>query len=52
MAKGKILGVCAWLAERFDMDVVAMRLLFVFATLVGVGSPIVLYLILALVKPK
>lgn len=52
MAASKILGVCAWLSERFDMDVAAVRLLFIFATLIGFGSPIILYLILALVKPK
>ncbi|HAD96494.1 MAG TPA: PspC domain-containing protein [Cryomorphaceae bacterium] len=52
MTEGKLLGVCAWLADRFDIDVSMLRLIFVIATIVGVGSPILIYLILALVKPK
>lgn len=46
------LGVCAWLGSRFDMDVQMLRIIFVIATIVGIGSPILIYLILALVKPK
>ena len=52
MTEGKLLGVCAWLADRFDIDVSMLRLIFVIATIVGVGSPILIYLILALVKPR
>lgn len=47
-----ILGVCAWLGDRFDIRVDMLRLIFVIATVVGIGSPILIYLILALVKPK
>ena len=46
MTEGKLLGVCAWLADRFDIDVSMLRLIFVIATIVGVGSPILIYLIL------
>ncbi len=52
MTEGKLLGVCAWLSDKFDSDVTMVRLIFVIATIVGVGSPILIYLILALVKPK
>ncbi len=52
MNEKKILGVCAWLGDRFDMDVSMLRIIFVIATVVGVGSPILIYLILALVKPS
>ena len=52
MTEGKLLGVCAWLADRFDIDVSMLRLIFVIATIVGGGSPILIYLILALVKPR
>ncbi len=52
MTEGKILGVCAWLADRFGLDVTGLRWVFVIATILGVGSPILIYLILALVKPK
>ncbi|WP_417611606.1 PspC domain-containing protein [Owenweeksia hongkongensis] len=51
MNEKKILGVCAWLSERFDIEVSMLRIIFVIATIVGIGSPILIYLILALVKP-
>lgn len=47
----KILGVCAWLAEKFEFDVSGVRLLFVIITLLG-GSGILAYLILYLVMPR
>lgn len=50
--EGKILGVCAWLADKFDIDVTILRLIFVVATIFGVGSPILIYLILYLVMPR
>lgn len=52
MTESKILGVAAWLADRYNMDVAGLRLVFVIATLLGLGSPILIYLILYLVKPK
>ncbi len=48
----KILGVCAWLSVKFDIDLSTLRLLFVAAAILGLGSPIVIYLILAIVKPQ
>ncbi|WP_417591526.1 PspC domain-containing protein [Owenweeksia hongkongensis] len=51
MNEKKILGVCAWLSDRFDIEVSMLRIIFVIATVVGIGSPILIYLILALVKP-
>jgi phage shock protein C len=47
----KFLGVCAWLSYKFEIDVTMLRLIFVAATILGMGSPILIYLILALVKP-
>ena len=52
MNEKKILGVCAWLSDRFDIEVSMLRIIFVIATIVGIGSPILIYLILALVKPS
>lgn len=52
MTESKVLGVCAWLADKFEIDVTWMRLIFVVATILGLGSPVLIYLILALVKPK
>lgn len=48
----KLLGVCAWLAEKFEIDVTLVRILFVAAFILGFGSPVLIYLILYLVKPK
>ncbi|WP_121118577.1 PspC domain-containing protein [Croceibacterium ferulae] len=47
-ANGKLLGVCAGLASRFEVDAIWVRLLFVAGTLVGFGSFILIYLLIAL----
>lgn len=48
---GKILGVCAGLAEYLDVDVTIIRIAFVFSVIFfGIG--IIPYLILALIMPK
>ena len=52
MSEKKILGVCSWVSEKFDLDVSGIRMLFIIATILGLGSPILIYLILFLVKPK
>lgn len=52
MTKRKLLGVCAWLADKFEIDVSILRLVFVIASILGVGSPVLIYLILALVRPS
>ena len=48
----KILGVCSWLSEKFDLDVSGIRIIFIVAAVLGFGSPIIVYLILYLIKPK
>ena len=52
MSEKKILGVCSWASEKFDLDVSGIRMLFIIAAILGLGSPILIYLILYLVKPK
>lgn len=52
MNSKKILGVCLWLSYKFDLDISGIRLLFIIATILGFGSPILIYLVLYLVKPK
>ena len=52
MTQRKILGVCAWLADKFGLDVSGVRILFVAAAILGLGSPIFIYFILYLVKPS
>ena len=52
MTKGKVLGVSAWLSDKFELDVTGIRLLFVAAAILGFGSPIIIYLVLFSLKPK
>ena len=52
MIERKVLGVCAWLADKFDLDVGGLRILFVAAAIFGFGSPIIIYFILYLIKPS
>nr|WP_315456471.1 PspC domain-containing protein [uncultured Sphingorhabdus sp.] len=48
-ANKKILGVCAGLANWTGMDAMIVRLIFAVATLVGFGSPILIYIVLAMI---
>lgn len=48
-ANKKILGVCAGLSRWAEIDVNIVRLLFVIATVVGVGSPVLIYIALGLI---
>ena len=52
MIERKVLGVCAWLADKFGLDIGGLRILFVAAAIFGFGSPIIIYLILYLIKPS
>ncbi|MCU0892018.1 MAG: PspC domain-containing protein [Sandarakinorhabdus sp.] len=46
---GKLMGVCAGLANRFGWDVTLVRVAFVLATLFGFGSAILVYLVIGLI---
>jgi phage shock protein PspC (stress-responsive transcriptional regulator) len=46
-----IAGVCGGLGEYLNVDATLIRLLFVAAVLAGVGSGIILYLILMIIMP-
>lgn len=46
-----IFGVCAGIAQYFDIDVTIIRLLFVLLTLAG-GPGLLLYIVLAIVLPS
>ena len=48
-ANKKILGVCAGLANWAGMDAMIIRLIFAVATVVGFGSPVLIYILLALI---
>jgi phage shock protein C len=45
----KILGVCAGLANWTGIDAMIIRLIFAFATVVGFGSPVLIYILLAMI---
>ena len=47
----KIAGVAAGLAECHDLDVNAVRIVWIILAFLGVGAPVLLYLILWLVMP-
>lgn len=47
--RGKIMGVCAGIADYFGVDVTLVRVAWVIGTLVGFGSLILIYLAIALI---
>jgi len=47
-----IAGVCGGIAEYIGWDSTIIRVIFVVLTLVGWGTPILLYLILAIILPE
>ena len=50
--KAKISGVCAGLGDYFGMDPTIIRIVFVICAVFGVGTPIVIYVLLALLMPN
>lgn len=46
-----IFGVCGGLAEYMNMDGTVMRVLFILISFLGIGSPLLVYIILAIVMP-
>lgn len=47
--RGKLMGVCAGIAEYFGIDVTLVRILVVVGTLAGFGSLILVYLLIGLI---
>jgi phage shock protein C len=48
-ANKKIWGVCAGIADWSNIDVTVLRIGFVVTTLIGIGSPILIYILLAMI---
>jgi len=48
----KIAGVCSGVADYFEVDVTLVRVIWLVLAIGGVGSGILLYIILALVLPE
>ena len=51
-ANGKIAGVCAGVAEYFGLNVANVRLIWLVCTLLGLGAPLLFYIILCFVMPS
>ena len=49
---GKVMGVCAGIADYTGMDVTLVRIMMIAAILLGSGSPILLYFIAGWMTPK
>lgn len=47
-SNGKVFGVCQGLANYFGIDPLIVRLVFVLGTLIGFGSFVLIYLVIAL----
>lgn len=47
-----LFGVCGGLAEYFGMDSTIIRIIFVTLLILGVGTPVLIYIILAIVMPS
>ncbi len=46
-----LFGVCGGVAQHYGWDSSLLRILFVVVTLLGIGSPIVIYIVLAIIMP-
>jgi phage shock protein PspC (stress-responsive transcriptional regulator) len=40
-------GVCSWLGEKLSMRTSVIRLFFIYASFLTVGSPLIIYMIMA-----
>ncbi len=47
-----LLGVCGGIAEYLGWDATIVRIIFVFAAILGVGTFVLLYLVLAIIMPR
>lgn len=52
MANKMIFGVCAGLANEFNVDPTVVRAVFAVLALMGFGLPVIVYIVMALVMPE
>lgn len=45
----KIAGVCGGIADWANIDASIVRIIFVAATILGAGSPVIVYILMALI---
>lgn len=43
----QVFGVCSWMGEKLGMQTSVIRLFFIYTSFLTVGSPVVIYMILA-----
>lgn len=48
-SRGKLMGVCAGIANYTGIEAVWIRVAFVATSLIGFGSPVLIYLVIGLV---
>lgn len=46
-----IFGVCSGIAKEFNVDPTIVRLVFAVLALMGMGLPLIVYIVLALIMP-
>ncbi len=51
-SESMIFGISGGIAKFFGFDSTLIRIIWAVATVVGVGSPIIIYLIMAFIIPK
>jgi phage shock protein C len=51
-SEAMVFGICGGMAKFFSLDVTLIRVLWAVGTLLGVGSPILIYLVMAFIVPK
>lgn len=51
-SEAMFLGVLGGFGKYFELDATLIRIIFAISTVLGVGSPIIVYLIMAVVMPK
>lgn len=51
-SEAMVFGVCAGLAKYFGVDKTLIRVAWAVITFLGVGSPIIIYLLMAFIIPK
>ena len=51
-SEAMLFGICGGIAKYFGLDATLIRVIWAVATVVGVGSPIIIYLIMAFIVPK
>lgn len=51
-SEAMLFGVCGGIAKYFDLDASLIRIIWAVATIFGIGTPIILYLIMFFIVPK